>query len=467
MSPLKTQLHILQLEGYQPVRFLRWWLTHPLTFSTSQKKPLVYTFKVKLILCVAFLLYLLLVFLRFPANLFILAVLAIEPFPLLLLSLVIIKPYEIIRRILTIEIVRQKIAKHPHLTVIGITGSFGKTSTKDFLFEILNYEKFTRRGGQTLKTPESYNTVFGIAKVVDLELHRKLHYFICEMGAYVRGEIKELTRMAPPKYAILTAIGSQHLERFKSFKNITLAKFELIDAVNEQNALVNLDSPLIANHLKLPQYSGVKTYSFIDPAADFFVKSHHLTTSGSNLEVVYRQKIHRFETKLFGTSNLENLTAAIGMAFLLGQPLKSIQKAVSQIAPSPHRLQLIKLVQFDKLHQCTLIDNAFSSNEEGFRKVILDLKQLPGKKALITPGLIELGKHTGPIHEKIGALAAEVFDQIVLVGRSERTENLSRGIAGKVKVDYLPNNSSVWPTIDALSKKFDWILLENDLPDNF
>ncbi|MBI2325969.1 UDP-N-acetylmuramoyl-tripeptide--D-alanyl-D-alanine ligase [Candidatus Collierbacteria bacterium] len=456
-NPLKSQLHILQLEGYDWKRFARWWLSHPFTFSTSQKKPLVYTFKAKLILTVTIILFILPLFLRPPYLILttFYLILIFEPFPLLFLSLVIIKPYEFTRRFLTKETCRRSVLEHPHLTVIGITGSYGKTSTKDFLFEILSREN------QTLKTPESYNTVFGIAKVVETQLHSKLNYFICEMGAYVRGEIKELTHMVPPNYAILTAIGSQHLERFKSLENTTLAKFELIDTVKPENALVNLDNKFISNQLELPDYQGVKTYSFIDPRADFFVKSHHLTTSGSNLEVVHQSKTYHFETKLFGTSNLENLIAAIGIAFMLGLDSKIIQSSVAQITPSPHRLQLISL------GKCILIDNAYSSNKTGFTKIIADLTTLPGKKALITPGIIELGDHTAVIHEKIGRKAAGVFDRIILVGHSERTENLARGIGQKVKIDYLANNSSVWPTIDALAKTYDWILLENDLPDNF
>lgn len=417
---------------------------------------MVYTPKVRLIMAVAFVLCIAAVlFPPFPTNLVFIAILAVEPFPLLLLSLVIIKPYEITRRLLTIYGVRRAVTGHPHLTVIGISGSYGKTSSKDFLFEIL------RQREQTLKTPESYNTVFGIAKVVNLELHKKLHYFICEMGAYVRGEIKELTRMVPPNYAVLTAIGSQHLERFKSLTNTTLAKFELIDAVKPEKALVNFDNKYIKEQLNLTRYSKVKTYSFTDPAVDFYVSSYRLKADGAELTMVFKSKDYRFETRLFGSSNLENLAAAIGMAFILEVDPGTIQKAVSRIIPSPHRLEL------SQIGEASLIDNAYSSNEMGFTKIISDLKSLPGKKALITPGIIELGTHTAVIHEKIGKEAAEVFEQIVLVGRNERTENLARGIAGKVKVDYLDNNSSVWPTIDALSRKYDWILLENDLPDNF
>lgn len=456
MNPLKTQLHILQLEGYQADHFLKWWAKHPLTFITSSKKPLVYTFKTKLILAVTFLLYLAIVlFLSFPVNLFTILILAFEPFPLLLLSLIIIRPYEVIRRFATKQLCRRRILDHPHLTVIGITGSYGKTSTKDFLYEILDSEK------QTLKTPESYNTVFGISKVVGMELHKKLDYFICEMGAYVRGEINELTHMVPPKYALLTAVGTQHLERFGSLTNTTKAKFEIIDAVSPENALVNLDNKFIREHLNLPKYRKVKTYSLENPDADFFVSEKQIGKDGATFSLAYLGKTYSFKTKLFSTSNLMNLTGAIGMAFLLGLDHKKIQEAVENIIPSSHRLELVKI------REATLIDNAFSSNEEGFIRIIADLKSLPGKKALITPGIIELGKDTVLVHEKIGTLAREVFDTVVLVGQSERTAGLAKGLGEKTKITYLPNNSSVWPTIDALSKNHDWILLENDLPDNF
>lgn len=460
-NPLKTHLHILQLEGYESLRFLRWWVSHPFTFKTGGKKPISYTFKTKLILIVTFFLYLALVLvLPFPVNLAVIALLAFEPFPLLLLSLLIIKPYEITRRFTTKLSVRRQITRR-HPTVIGITGSYGKTSTKDFLFDILRHNE------PTLKTPESYNTIFGIAKVIQYEFHKKIHYFICEMGAYVRGEIKELTWMVPPDYAILTAIGSQHLERFKSLTNTTLAKFELIDAVKAENALVNLDNKFIKERLGLPQYRNVKTYSFTDPAADFYVKSAKLKPNGTQFTLVYKNKDYDFTTQLFGSTNLENLVAAVGMSFVLSVAPETIQKAVGQITPSPHRLELIPQQTPDATRQPILIDNAYSSNELGFTKVMSDLAGLPGKKALITPGIIELGSHTAAIHEKIGRQAAEVFDHIVLIGRNERTENLARGIADKVKIDYLEGNSSVWPTIDSLARKYDWILLENDLPDNF
>lgn len=457
---LKTHLHILQLEGYSPARFLSWWLRHPLTFTTSDKKPLVKTSKALSLLRLTYLLYLILLFLSLT-NFYYLIVLFLtffEPFPLLFLSLLLIKPYEILNRQLTIRRSRAAIVNHPHLTVVAVTGSYGKTSTKDFLYQILS------RHAPTLKTPHSYNTVFGIAKVIDLELTRRIRYFLCEMGAYVRSEISELTRQIPPDYAILTAIGSQHLERFKSLQNTTLAKFELLDAVKPEHALVNLDNPLIAQHLQLKRYQGVNTYSLSNPAADFYLSDIRPSPQGTRFSLHYQKISLQFETKLFGTANIQNLTAAIAMSLLLETPPATIHQAVSALEASPHRLEL------KTVGKATLIDNAYSSNEQGFTQIIADLKSLPGKKALLTPGIIELGSDTTSIHRRLGEQIATVFDTIYLVGHSDRTSAIERGIlsvSADQQINYLTDHRLLWPTIEKLAESHPWILLENDLPDNY
>ena len=455
---LITQLTVLQQEGYSIFRFLTWWVRHPLTFSISSKKPLVITSKARFIirlsytvLTLCFLLlffYGLIYFSLIPILVFLLS-----PFLYFFVALIILWPYEKINRLRTMRHINHQITSHSHLTVIGITGSFGKTSVKDFLFTILSGWE------ETLKTPESYNTVFGIAKVIDLELLSKTKIFICEMGAYIRGEIAELCRMVPPTYAILTAVGTQHLERFKNLENTTLAKFELIDDVKPGHALVNLDNPLIATRITLSQYHGVKTYSLVNPQADFFVKKYVFSPEGLKFVLIYQDKEYSYVSSLFGTSNLYNLTAAISMALMMKVPEKIISQQVGQITPSPHRLEL------KKINQATLIDNAFSSNEDGFTSLISDLSKLPGKKVLITPGIVELGLRTVEVHQRIGGLASKVFDKFILVGKSIRTLSLEQGI--KKTVSFIPNSTNLWPLIEELSQDYDWILIENDLPDNF
>lgn len=455
---LNTHLHVLQLEGYSMFRFLKWWISHPFVINTSRKKPLIRTQKVKNLVSLSYILLIFLLLISLISKLYILAVLFLiiflsTPFLYLYLALLLYKPYEIINRRLTIDRVRHLVQSIPNLTVIGVTGSFGKTSTKDFLFEILSAYR------PTLKTPESYNTVFGISKVVDLELRRTHKFFIVEMGAYARGEIKELTQETPPQYSILTAIGTQHLERFKSLKNTTLAKFEIIDAINSENGLVNLDNLYIKDHLKLPYYKNVKTFSLSDKSADYYLSEIKLTSDGMSFKFHYRNHSIKLWTPLFGTSNLENLTGAIAMSKMLQVPDSIIFNSVKHLTPSPHRLQLIKL------ERAILVDDAYSSNYQGFHNLINDLKTLKGKKVLITPGIIELGKDTPQIHHDLGRQARGLFDKVILVGRSDRTENLERGL--HQPVDYIENKANLWPLIHELSAKYDWIILENDLPDNF
>jgi len=470
-----TQLTILQQEGYSLTRFLSWWFHHPFTYTVTTKKTLVFTAKTKNLIRISLALLAILTIISFYLKILFLTLIPpiiflLEPFVFLSLSILIITPYEKINRRRVVGVVRKEILSHKNLTTIGITGSYGKTSVKDFLYTLLSGYQ------ETLKTPESYNTVFGIAKVVNLELLSKTRFFICEMGAYIRGEITELCRMVPPEYAILTAIGTQHLERFKSLTNTTQAKFELVDATSKSRALVNLDNLFIAENLKQSRYRKVRTYSLRNPHADFFVSQYTLSPQGTSFTLVHQGKSYSFKSSLFGTSNLYNLTAAISMSLMLKVPLDIITGRLQFIKPSPHRLEL------KKINRATLIDNAFSSNEEGFTAIIGDLQKLPGKKVLITPGIIELGLKTVQVHQNLGSLSASVFDKFILVGKSLRTLSFQQGLSSSsrqshnasssrkresVSVFYIPNSTNLWPIIDELSREFDWILLENDLPDSF
>jgi len=449
MKLLKTHLHIYQLEGYHPKRFLSWWIKHPFTGQVSSKTSLVYTQKIKIFIYLSY--FILLISLFISPYLFVLFL--IQPFLLLFIATLIRKPDEFIFKWLTIRKTRQQLLAHPHLTTVGITGSYGKTSTKDMLFNILNNYQ------PTLKTPKSYNTIFGIAKVINLELTQNLKYFICEMGAYVRGEIKTLCHQAPSQYAILTAIGNQHLERFKTLKNTTLAKFELIDAVNPKNALVNLDNQYVKQHLQQnTQYKGINTYSFKNPKATFFVSMFKLNSSGTSFTIKTDNSSHNFTTPLFGIVNLENLTAAISMALMLKVPVQIIKDSVFKLTPSPNRLEL------KKIGNSTVIDNSYSSNQTGFEKIMEDLKNLPGKKALITPGIVELGQKTASIHQSLGKKASRVFDSIYLIGKSDRTQAFKSNAPNS---QILPVSTLVWPLAQKLSQNHSWILIENDLPDNY
>jgi UDP-N-acetylmuramoyl-tripeptide--D-alanyl-D-alanine ligase len=464
MNPLfLTHLHILQLEEYAPSRFLRWWIRHPLVFRSTQKKPLVWTRKAQLLRLLSILISVLLISgsywtFSWLGALLMVTLLALTPLSLLL-SISFLLPLESWKRKQLIESSTRSLQKNSGLQTIGITGSYGTTSVKEMLYHILS------RSEITVRTPESYNTPLGIARTIHMEITSKVQYFLCEMGAYQRGDISALTRQVPLDFAILTAVGRQHLERFGSLENTTKGKFEIIDAVQPEHALVNLDNEYIRQHLeKNPQYKNVKTYSLDNPQAYFYASHLRFSAEGVKWQLNSPRKKILLSSPLFGTANLQNLIAATAMAVMLKVPDKTIQEALRNIAPAEHRLEL------KKIGKATLIDNAFSSNDAGFHLVMLDLEQLDGKKVLITPGIIELGKETEPVHYHLGEQAAKVFDTIYLVGKSERTTSFFQGIKSirpDLSVVFLENSENLWPLIHELSEKYDWILLENDLPDNY
>lgn len=454
-----TQLQILQLEGYQMFRFLRWWRHNTFKNKLDNKVGLKYTPKVKLLISLSILILVSEIYYlkSLPFMLSILASHLLFPFSLLGVSLVIIKPYEIFRKKLTILQTRKTILSSNQLTTIGITGSYGKTTTKNYLLSILS------RHQETVATPESYNTTFGIAKCVDLEICKKSRYFICEMDAYQRGEIRELCFQAPPKYALLISVGPQHLERLGSLDNATNANFELVDSVEPKNALVNIDNPLIAEKLKKIRYKSIKTFSLSQTQADFFLTHYKMDGNGTTLTIhsSIDQTSHQFTAPVFGSSNLINLTASISMALLLKVPTKHIALGLRNVAPSPHRLQLVTI------NKSTVIDDSYSSNVDGFENIVKDLSTQKGKKVIITPGVIELGSLTKDFHLNIGKKIDNVFDRVFLVGTSDRTRYIQQGMSKKSKSTFLENNVDIWRLCQELSQKYDWILIENDLPENY
>jgi len=380
--------------------------------------------------------------------------------PFLLLALFLLLPLQFIYLFFTVLRIRRVIGSYSLLTTIGITGSFGKTSTKNYLFHILDSYKLT------LTTPHSYNTPFSLAHVIDWELTKKIKYFIAEFSAFRPGNIRLLSFMVPPQFSLITGIGPQHLERFGTLERITQAKFELAQATaNKKNILVNIDNTQIQEFLHThPAYSSVKTYSLNNPQATFYLSNIKRTKLSTSFVFHFQNQTFAFTAPILFTSQLQNLVAAISIAFLLKLSPSTIQSSLTSLPQVSHRLETVSL------NQSVIIDNTYSSNFTGFTQIMSDLKKFSGSKVLVTPGLVELGKESQSIHHKLGQQAAEVFDRIVLVGSSNRTKTLSLAFHASnpnKPIDWITKPSNYWPKVTSLSQKFDWILLENDLPENY
>ena len=457
--PFKFHLHIFQLEEYEPLRLLKWVFENFFVRSYTEKKSLVWTFKAKFILTVGLFYWVLLIgVLNFIFGLpgFVGGVIVgTQPYLFLILSLITLKPSEIINRILVRQKIQRKIMrlKETGLQVIGITGSYGKTSVKEFLYQFLSYSY------KTLKTPESYNTLFGIHKVVDLELDENYKYFICEMGAYKRGEIKELAETLLPDHGILTGINEQHLERFGCIENTIEAKFELVDSIpTEGNVLVNGAGELVEKNYSKHRRDAL-IYSKL--GSNFYIKDAQTTKEGSAFTMVLQKEEIFVQTSLVGDSNLENIVAAASMAYLLGMPITSIAEVLKKLKPVPHRLEISTSTT-----GLTIIDDAYNSNVTGFKAALSLLDSFEGKqKVIATPGIVELGDKTTEIHEQLGNLANKICDQILLVGRSERTEGLARGADNPNKVRFIDSLQEVYGLIKDPEKTI--LLIENDLTENY
>jgi UDP-N-acetylmuramoyl-tripeptide--D-alanyl-D-alanine ligase len=357
---------------------------------------------------------------------------------------------------------KRRLREHPGLIVVGITGSYGKTSTKFFLHRILSVKY------DVLMTPESFNTTLGVVRTVREKLKPFHEIFICEMGARNVGDIAEICDIVRPRYGILTSIGPQHIESFKSLENVVRAKFELPDALpGDGAAFLNFGNPHIrAECLRRGQTGQTVTYGFSE---DCGYRAGNIVTSGegSSFSVRMPDSIEMsFETQLIGKHNVENILAAIAVADFLGVERRRIAMGVRRLESVPHRLQLIR-------HgKDLLIDDAYNSNAAGAKAALDVLAMFDGCKILVTPGMIELGVKAKELNEKFGAQASEVCDFVILVGKRQ-TESIRKGLADAgypddnifISEDIFQGLARV-RELDGKGKQ-KVVLLENDLPDNY
>lgn len=349
--------------------------------------------------------------------------------------------------------------------VIGITGSYGKTSTKHLIAEILKleYSEF-----EVLSTPKSYNTLMGICRVINENLRPHHRYFVVEMGAYKSGEIKKICQLVRPQIGILTAIGPQHLERFKTIENVARAKNELIEALPDNGAAIfNGDDPFCE---KLAAGAKVRKLLYGTTSnANFDIQATNISMSikGTEFDVELKsEKPRHVKMQLLGHHNVSNALAAILVALECGIPIHHAVQSLITIHPFEHRMQLIRTPQ-----EITIIDNAYSSNPVS-AKISLDVMQaiqVAGNKILVTPGFAELGVRQDEEHFKLGQNAANICDYVFLIGDDKRVGPMIKGLMdqGFAEERIYVNRSlaDARKTLVNVSSPGDIILFENDLPD--
>ena len=349
----------------------------------------------------------------------------------------------------------------PSLKIIGITGSYGKTSTKYFLHRVLS-EQYN-----VLMTPGSYNTTMGVVLTIREKLKPTHQVFIVEMGAKKLGDIKEICDLVHPSIGILTAVGEAHLETFKSLENVKKTKFELIDALPSDGlAVLNSDYELIRNNKK-PFLATAQFYASSNNGVANYMNDIQYTASGSTFTAVLNQdqKIE-LETKLLGVHNLTNMLASVIVAKHLGMEDENIRYAVSKIRPVEHRLEVK-----NNRSGVTVIDDAFNSNPIGAKMALDVLKAIEGKrKIIITPGMIELGAKQYDYNKVFGTQIAHACDYVILVGKAITQpifDGLKEAKYNEKNIFVARNLNDATRHLNGMMRQGDVLLYENDLPDTY
>ena len=438
--------------------------------NDQNKKPLVVTARVKRMLFTIIILYLLpVLYIALNINdlrlifigILLLSIMLYLNSIVVFLGMIINYPIERIVYYYYKSKAQNKLASMNNLKIIGITGSYGKTSSKNILSDILNIKY------NALPTPRNLNTYNGLIMTVNNYMDKFCDIFIAEMGAYVKGEIAGLCKLIKPKYGILTKIGTAHLESFGSQENIQKGKFELIESLpNDGFAILNGDDPLQVSY-KLKNKIKIIWIGIDNTDVDVCATNIKCSSKGTEFDVKFKgdSKLYHFTTRLLGQHNVYNILDAIACGREFGIEIDDLIHAVKGVKTIEHRLELKKLGNF------YMIDDAYNSNPEGAKRALEVLKMMDGIKVVVTPGMIELGDKEYEYNKTFGEQISEVADYVVLIGE-KRTKAIKEGLLtsgfDKEKIVVLNDVRSAYPFIDTLTGKEEvYALFENDLPDTY
>lgn len=341
---------------------------------------------------------------------------------------------------------------------IGITGSFGKTTVKHILAELLELS------GPVFFSRGSINTELGLTRHIRQRLQPAHRYFVAEMGAYGEGSVRRLCDFVRPHYGIVTAVGAAHIERFGSIAAVARAKSELVEAVCAAGGLAVINAELLTH----PPFAALKAShpdqvlsvgegGEVAVTAELLGSDWQITLSGAGLDITYA-------LPLLGEHNILNSALAVVLAARIDPDviarLPLVTRVVEQV---PHRLQKREVPG-----QPLILDDAFNSNETGFANALRVLRQVAdqrgGRAILVTPGIVELGLEHERVHARLGALAAECCDQIFAVNPARIPSFVQTAKAGGAAVHGVETLGTARDALKAVAAQ-DVILYENDLPD--
>jgi UDP-N-acetylmuramoyl-tripeptide--D-alanyl-D-alanine ligase len=343
---------------------------------------------------------------------------------------------------------------------VGITGSFGKTTTKVCAAAVAELR------GPAYATPASYNTFLGVVRAINEGLSARHRTLIAEMGAYRLGDVAELCDLVHPRIGILTAIGPAHLERFGSLDAIEQAKGELAEGLPGDGTYITTADD--ERCLRTTERTQARVLLFSAAGArNADITAHDIEMAEGTTRFTMRHGTDEVtvRSKLLGRHNVANLLAAAAVGISLDLPLDAIGRALSQVSPPAHRLAPI----LNRQAGIVVIDDAYNSNPVGAAAALEVLASHEAqRRLLVTPGMVELGDREAEENERFGTQAAAVCDLVVLVGE-QRSRPIRAGLTAADfpddRIHVVANSSEAAALLAKTTRRGDVVLFENDLPD--
>ncbi|BDQ29285.1 Mur ligase family protein [Helicobacter ailurogastricus] len=337
-----------------------------------------------------------------------------------------------------VRLAKDKLRRMKDLQIIAITGSFGKTSVKNYLYQMLQ-GKFT-----IYSSLDSVNTLLGLSQDINNNLEESATLYIAEAGARQKDDIKAISKLLAHHYAIIAEIGNQHIEYFKNMETIYATKAEILQSPRLIRAFCHEKNPLE------PFYAGLEGQIQPYPGQ---VRAVSATLEGTSFELFLDNQWLAFETKILGAFNVDNIALAVLIGRYFEIPAAQLQRLVSKLKPVPHRLHPLHLN--DKF----IIDDGFNGNLKGMLESVRLASLYPGRKVIVTPGLVESDEES---NATLAQAIEEVFDIVVVTGELNAdlfTQHLSR----PQKV-FLRDKSQLEQVLQTITFAKDLILFANDAP---
>lgn len=328
---------------------------------------------------------------------------------------------------------QKKLMARKELKIICVTGSYGKTSMKNFIAQILS-KKY-----KVYATPRSVNTIAGLVRDVNMDLPDDCEVYVCEAGARLRGDIYTIAQFLHPHIVVVGKVGPQHLEYFKTIENIQRTKLEIIQSDRLEKAFV---------HNSVTQEVHDKVAFFGDAVSDV-----NATLEGLSFAMQLGDKQLHLETKILGSFNTINLEAAVLVADAMGMNSSEIEQGVGALESVEHRLQRIDAG--GKI----ILDDGYNGNIDGMLEGVRLLSLHKGRKVIVTPGLVE---STEALNLELIEAINKVCDIAIVTGQLN-AELFDKHLRVSEKI-ILSDKSQLTKILGERTRAGDIILFANDAP---